>query len=109
MAAAGAEIPNLGCLQPEMVVESGQAAKMVFQAAKVRKPLLAVSACNEKGNPVIFDGENSFIIPGGSSDLARVRELVAEIPNKIKLHQQNGVYKLRAWVKPKDPFHGPGW
>ena len=82
---------------------------MTFQAAKVRKLLLVVSACNEKGNPVMFDGDQSFILPGNATTLEKIRELIAETPNKIKLHNQDGVYKLRTWKKPAAPFHGPGW
>ena len=45
LSANGSPIPNLGCFKPEVVVESGKAATMTFQAAKVRKLLFAVSAC----------------------------------------------------------------
>ena len=62
--ATGVKTPNLGQLAPKMIVESGQEASLTFQAGKVRKPLLAVSAVNEKGNLVIFDGDNSFIVSG---------------------------------------------
>ena len=70
---------------------------------------MAVSDCNQKGNPVLFDGDRSYIIPKHSPGLDQMRKLVEEMPDKIPMHQQNGVYKLRTWSKPAAPFQGPGW
>ena len=47
-----------------MTLEGGQEGRFTFQAAPVRKPLLAVSSVNDKGNLVLFDGDESYIIPG---------------------------------------------
>ena len=70
-------MPNLGQLKPEMLLENGNDGRFTFQAAEVRKPLLAVSSVNDKGNLVLFDNEGSFIIPGTSTALIRQsRDLV---------------------------------
>ena len=96
-----------------MVVESGDVGNIVFQAAEVRKPLLSVWSVNQKGNPVWFDGELSYIVAKNAECLSAVRKMLQEIPNKIPLHNQNGVFTMKAWRKPVNsdkntPFHGPG-
>ena len=107
--ATGEEIPNLGSLNAPMIVESGQPATMAFQAAKVRKPLLSVSRCNQKGNTVVFGGDESYILPTSAAELCAIRELIQKTPNKVKLHLKDGVFKLRTWKKPTTLFQGPGW
>ena len=95
---AGERIPNRGQIQTSMTLEGGREGGFTFQSAPVRKPLLAVSSANDKGNLVIFDGEASYIIPGkGSALVAKLRALVREIPGKVKLHRKNGVYNMKAW------------
>ena len=108
VAAAGKEIPNLGKISPEFVIETGQPAKMDLSAGKVRKPLLAVCDLNRKNNGCWFDGDSSFIIPSGAPELEEIRRLVQRAAKKIPLHMQNGVYKMRTWMKPR-PFQGRGW
>ena len=100
-------MPNLGEMHLDVLVESGDTGALTMQAAEVRKPLLAVSSLNKKGNPVWFDNENSFIIPSTAKNLAMIRKLPREIPNKIPLHMSNGVYTMKSWRKPS-PFQGPG-
>ena len=100
---SGEEIPNEGQLSTSMLLEGGREGKFTFQAAPVRKPLLAVSSVNDKGNIVIFDGDQSFIIPGKSPAIAKLRALVRDIPGKLQLHRKNGVYNMKAW-KPKSGF-----
>ena len=101
---SGEEIPNEGQLSTSMLLEGGREGKFTFQAAPVRKPLLAVSSVNDKGNIVIFDGDQSFIIPGkGSPAIAKLRALIRDIPGKVQLHRKNGVYNMKAW-KPKPGF-----
>ena len=91
-----------------MTLEGVREGRFTFQAAPVRKPLLAVSSVNDKGNVVIFDGDASYIIPGrGSPLVAKLRKLVNDIPGKVKLHRKNGVYNMRAW-KPRPVFKRQG-
>ena len=94
---SGEEIPNEGQLSTTMQLEGGREGKFTFQAAPVRKPLLAVSSVNDKGNLVLFDGDQSYIIPGKGPLIAKLRALVAELPGKVKLHRKNGVYNIKAW------------
>ena len=67
----GEKITNEGQFKVQMRLENGQLAASTFQAAKIRKPLLAVSSVNDKGNLVLFDNNESFIIPGTRKDLIR--------------------------------------
>ena len=85
-----------------MRLEDGTPAKSTFQAARVRKPLMAVSSVNDKGNLVLFDGAESFILPGTNKELIRrLRALVKQVPNKVPLHRKNGVFHMKAWrLKP---------
>ena len=109
LGAGNEKIPNQGQINPLMAVESGGIARIPFQAAKVWKPLLAVSACNGKGNPGWFDGHNSYLFPAGAPELVEIRKLIKQMKGKIKLHMANGVYTMRTWKKPAGPFQGPGW
>ena len=103
----GREIPNLGQLTASMTIEGEREGRFTFQAAPVRKPLLAVSSVNDKGNLVIFDGAESFIIPGKESQVAQLRKLIQAMAGKIKLHRKNGVYTMRAWkLKPVFSWQG---
>ena len=56
----------------------------------MRKPLLAVSDVNKKGNLVAFDGANSCIVPGGAPELT----LLGKIRGKVPLQAKNGVYAM---------------
>ena len=91
-------------------MESGDVGAVNFQAAKVKKPLAAVSDCNRKGNPVFFDGDASCIIPKNCPELAQIRALIKKAAKKIPVHLDRGVYKLRTWMKPQgpSPFRGQG-
>ena len=105
--AGSAGIPNLGQMNLNLVTEPGDEGAMCIQAADVRKPLLAVSSVNRKGNPVWFDGERSYILPSTARNLAPIRKLIQEIENKIPLHLSNGTYKMKAWRR-ASPFQGRG-
>ena len=83
------------------MTENGAIAKMKFQGANVRKPLLAVSAVADKGNLTVFDEQGSFIIPKNSKLISRIRQMVEETDHKIPLHRKNGVYNMRAWMMPE--------
>ena len=85
-----------------MRLDDGRMTNSTYQAARVRKPLMAVSSVNDKGNLVLFDNQESFIIPGNNKPLiAQIRALVQKVPDKVKLHRKNGVFHMKAWkVKP---------
>ena len=104
----GELIPNLGELTAGIMTENGVIAKMKFQGASVRKPLLAVSAVSDKGNMTVFDEQGSFIIPKNSKLISRIRQMVEETDHKIPLHRKNGVYNMRAWMMPKKGQIFPG-
>ena len=91
------------------VLESGSRAKVCFQVAKVRKPLLAMSSLVDKGNVTIFD-KDSYVIPSNAPELELIRELVAQAKSKIPLYRERGVYKMRNWAMPKSEpgFPRPG-
>ena len=92
-------MPNKGQINPSMMIEGGRKGHFGFQAVPgLRKPLLAVSSVNDKGNLVIFDEEGSFIVPGRHNELIKqLRALVKKIPDKIELHRKNGVFHMKAW------------
>ena len=85
-----------------MRLEDGRMTQSTFQAARVRKPLMAVSSVNDQGNLVMFDEQGSSIIPGGNKNLIRqIRALIQKVPDKVKLHRKNGVFHMNAWkLKP---------
>ena len=93
----GEVIPNLGEVVTHVKLENGTTGKLTFQGAAVRKPLLAVSDINQKGNLVIFDGSASFIIPGTAAEMKELRAVIAKIKGKVKLEKKNGVFTMRAW------------
>ena len=87
-------------------METGARTKLTFQAAEVRKPLVAVSGLVDKGNLAIFD-EKSFILPGSAPEVKLIRELIAQVHNKLPMFRDKGVYKLRNWSAPAG-FTRPG-
>ena len=96
LGAGGERIANLGELSTVLGVEGGPFAKFRFQAANVRKPLLSVSASNDKGNMVIFDEDGSFILPKGTAELKAIRALIRNAKLKIPLKRKNGVFTMTA-------------
>ena len=72
----------------------------------MRKPLLAVSDVNEKGNLVLFDGHQSFIMQP-SEEVEAIRRLVMKASKKVPMHLENGTFKLKAW-QPEGPFGRQG-
>ena len=70
------------------MMESGLVSSTRFQAAEIRKPLLAVSGLDDKGNPVWFDHDQtggSFIIPKSAPELKDIRRLIAKIQTRVRL------------------------
>ena len=95
MGPGGEVIANLGELSPTLRLANGATGKITFQGADVRKPLLAFSDVNRKGNVVVFDGMNSFIVPGSAPELSELRALVNKIRGKVPLQAKNGVYTMK--------------
>ena len=90
--------PNEGQFVAPMRRDDGRVTQSTYQAARVRKPLMAVSSVNDKGKLVIFDEEGSFIILGGNKELVgQLRTLVQRVPDKVKLNRKNGVFHMKAW------------
>ena len=66
-------IPNEGEINETMMTEDGIVTDTNWQVAEVRKPLLAVSACNDRKNIAIFDNENSCILSDKAPEAAAIR------------------------------------
>ena len=96
------KIPNEGQFVAPMRLDDGRMTNSTYQAARVRKPLMAVSSVNDRGNLVLFDDQESFIIPGNNKALiAQIRALVKKVQDRVKLHRKNGVFHMKAWkLKP---------
>ena len=83
------------------MLSNGVLSSTKFQAAEIRKPLLAVSGLNDKGNPVWFDHDctgGSFIIPKSAPELLQIRKLITDIKNRVRLEREGGTYQLRNWT-----------
>ena len=93
----GEEIPNVGQITMSMTIEGDREGDVFSRPPPVRKPLLAVSSVNDKGSLVVFDGTESFIIPGEGPHVAQLRKLIQTMTDKIKIHRINGVYTMRVW------------
>ena len=106
----GEVIANMGQLEPSFRLPNGATGKIVFQGAAVRKPLLAVSDVNKKGNLVVFDGSNSCIVPGNAPEVAELRALMGKIRGKVPLRAKNGIYTTTVRRTPARPagFARPG-
>ena len=100
-------IPNMGEIKPTLMMESDGTGRITFQAAPVRKPLLAVSSVNDKGHMVVFDTDGSFLVPADAPEVLQVRALLQKVRGKIDLHRENGVFNIRAWRR-KAAFVGQG-
>ena len=102
--ASGAPIPNLGQMTAKRMMSNGLMGAVKFQGADVRKPLLAVSGLNDKGNPCWFDHDStggSFIIPGDAPELKEIRKLTSQIKARIKMDRKGCIFQLRNWTVPK--------
>ena len=99
----GEEIKNDGQLKASSMLETGNLAKVKFQAARVRNPLLAVSDVVDKDNMVVFD-KQSFVIPARAPEAAEIRRLIQQVKNRIPVHREKGVYRIRNWVPAEAVF-----
>ena len=101
-------IRNEGEFDALAMVETGAKAKVTFQSARVRKPLVAVSSLVDKGNLAVFDGE-SYILPGSAPEVAEIRKLISQISGKIPMHRDKGVYKMKNWKVPREQSPSQGF
>ena len=93
-------MPNLGQKTIPLLTENGTARIATFQAASVRKPLLAVSASCDAGQTVMFDNDDSYIIERDSPEGREIRRLAQQCVAKTPLERKGGVYILLAWAMP---------
>ena len=97
----------LGQKKFPVMTKNGELRGLCMQAAKVRKPLLAVSAACDKEQFVFFDNDGSVIADRNCAEAVEIRRLVKLIKEKIELRRENGVYLFDAWVVPPG-FTGQG-
>ena len=71
-----------------------------FQAATVRKTLLAVSGVCDKEQFCFFDNDGSWICDRNSPEAIAIRKLIAAMKNKIGVERKGGIYVLPMWLKP---------
>ena len=96
------------------MTEEGVVSNSTWQIAEVRKPLMAVSQCNDKHNLVIFDNDASCILSNSAPEAEQIRALLRQATKKIKVARQGGTYKLKLWRVPgklsklAEGFHRPG-
>ena len=97
LSASGDPIPNLGEKSLMLMTESGSLRSMMYQVAKVTKPLGSVSRICKAGHAVVFDDEGSFIYNKSTGSVDWLRE-------------ENGTYVLDSYIVPKAeaPFQGQG-
>ena len=95
-------MPNLGLKTVPLLMMDGVAKAATFQAAKVRKPLLAVSASCDQGQLVMFDNDISATIERDSPEGREIRRLAKQCIAKTTLERHNGVYTISARVTPPE-------
>ena len=100
-AGAGSEtIANEGEMDCRLMTSGGIITDTTWQAAAVRRPLLAVSACTDKQNLVVFDNALSCILSGGSPEVKEIRKLLQKATMKIPLEREGGIFTMRTWKVP---------
>ena len=82
------------------MTKEGAVATTVWQDAAVRKPLMAVSACEDKGNMTIFDKHGSCILSGNSPEIGQIRALLKKASKKVAVERTGGTYSFRMWRMP---------
>ena len=99
-------IPNRGEFTEQAMTAEGIVVGTTWQDAEVRKPLMAVSACADKGNMTIFDQESSCILSAKSEEIAEIRRLIKQAKKKVVVHRVGGTYSFRMWRVPKKVIEG---
>ena len=103
-------IPNEGEFQEQIMTAEGAVANTLWQSADVRKPLMAVSSCEDRGNMCVFDQEGSCILSANCPELPQIRRLIQQATKKVKVHRAGGTYSLKTWRMPpkNEGFRGLG-
>ena len=91
-------ISNRGQKRVDIMTKDGIKSSVMFQDAPVRRPILAVSDSTKAGNMVLFDSDESVIIPRESVEGKAIRDLIKKARRKVKLECDQGVYQLPSWV-----------
>ena len=91
VAANGEELDNEGERRIAFATEHGGSRSMTFQVTNVNKVLGSVSHLCAMGQQVVFN-------PRHHPDGSYIRDLTTETITPLR--QENGVYKLDAWVRP---------
>ena len=94
----GDVIPNRGQRNVRLRLggAAGERAALKMQDAPVRRPILSVSDSNDAGNLLVFDKEESAILPKGSPEIKQIRGLVAKAKRKISMKRNRGIFTLDA-------------
>ena len=98
-------IPNEGEVMEEMITDEGLASATTWQAAQVRKALMAVSGPVDKKNMVIFDHDEeggSFILSRDNPEMKQIRRLIQQARRKMKVQRKGGTFTVRLWRKPEN-------
>jgi len=95
----GERIPNKGQMKIGIQLMDGANKRVTFQAATVRKTLLAVSNVCDKRQFCIFDNDGSYICPRDTPEGQAILKLVALMKHKISVQRKGGVYVLPTWIK----------
>ena len=93
---------NLGQKTLPLYLADGSVATATFQAAKVRKPLLSVSASCDQGHLVLFDNDLSCMVNRESPEGREIRRLAKQCIDKRVFERRNGVYTMAAWIVPPE-------
>ena len=97
-------IRNEGEVEEQMLTNEGLRSSTTWQAAKVRKPLMAVSGPVDKRNMVVFDHDEeggSFILSKDNPEMKEIRRLVQQAKTKMAIQRRGGTFTVRLWRVPK--------
>ena len=73
VAASGTRIPNHGEQRVPFMTREGSWMEMIFQVAKINKPLLSVSKLIDGDIRVVFDKEGSYLYNKITGDIVRIK------------------------------------
>ena len=89
VAASGTRIPNQGEQRIRFMTRDGVVASLLFQVAKVNKPLCSVSKLIDDNMRVVFDKTGSYILNKTTGEVMRIK-------------RERGVFVLEAFL-PQNP------
>ena len=74
------------------MTKTGMKSKVIFQDAKMRRPIVAVSDSTKAGNQVAFDTDESVIMRRDCKEGKQIRALIKRARRKVTLELEQGVY-----------------